>query len=58
MEERINDINKLIGGEISFDTFDPLVFRNMVDSIVVNKRTKLTFKFKVGVQKNIVTTVK
>lgn len=58
MEERINDINKLIDGGISLDTFDPLVFRSMVDSVVVNERTKLTFKFKVGIQKTIVTTVK
>ena len=58
MEERINDINKLIDGGILLDTFDPLVFRSMVDSVVVNERTKLTFKFKVGIQKTIVTTVK
>ena len=58
MEERINDINKLIDGGVSLDSFDSLVFRSMVDSVVVNERTKLTFKFKVGIQKTIVTTVK
>ena len=58
MEERINDINKLIEGGISFETFDPMVFRGMVSSIVVSERTKLTFKFKIGVEKTIITTIK
>ena len=58
MEERIDDINKLIDGEVSLEIFDPVVFRNMVSIIVVNERTKLTFKFKIGVEKTIETTIK
>ena len=58
MEGRINDINKLIDDGILLNTFDPLVFRSMVDSVVINERTRLTFKIKIGVQKTIVTTVK
>lgn len=55
---RINDISKLVDGGISLDAFDPLVFRSVVDSVVINESIRLTFKFKIGVQKTIVVTIK
>ena len=58
MKGRINDISKLIDGGISLDTFVPLVFRSIVDSVIIKERTRLTFKFKIDAQKTIVATIK
>ena len=55
---RINDISKLVDGGISLDTFDPLVFRSIVDLVIIKERTRLTFKFKIDAQKTIVATIK
>ena len=35
------------------DSFNELIFRRLVDSIVINERYKVTFKFKVGIERTV-----
>ena len=35
------------------DSFNELIFRKLVESITINERYKVTFKFKVGIERTV-----
>ena len=40
------------------EEFNEEIFRRLVEEIVVNERTKLTFKFNVGIERTIEASIK
>ena len=37
----------------SMDSFNELIFRRLVESITINERYKVTFKFKIGIERSV-----
>lgn len=56
--KRMTEIEEVLSTLKPTDDFNEIIFRKMVESITVNDRTKLTFKFKVGIEKTIETEIK
>lgn len=50
---RLEEITEAIGNIGSMNSFNELIFRRLVESITVNERYKLTFRFKVGIDRTI-----
>lgn len=48
--KRMTEIEEVLSTLKPTDDFNEIIFRKMVESITVNDRTKLTFKFKVGIE--------
>ena len=53
VKHRLEEITETIGNVGSMDKFNELIFRRLVESITINERYKLTFKFKVGIDRTI-----
>lgn len=53
VKHRLEEITEAIGNVGSMDKFNELIFRRFVESITINERYKLTFKFKVGIDRTI-----
>lgn len=49
----VNKISVVMNNLKVEDEFNPLLFKKLIDEITINDRNKLTFKFRVGVTKNI-----
>lgn len=54
VEEILNTLNALEPTE----EFDDEIFKRLVESVTINDRCKITFKFKVGLERTIETTIK
>ena len=54
IEEILNTLNSLE----STEEFDDEIFKRLVESVTINDRCKITFKFKVGLERTIETTIK
>ena len=54
VEEILNTLNSLEPTE----EFDDEIFKRLVESVTINDRCKITFKFKVGLERTIETTIK
>lgn len=37
----------------SMNSFNELIFRRLVESITINERYKVTFKFKIGIERSV-----
>ena len=53
VEEILNTLNSLEPAE----EFDDEIFKRLVESVTINNRCKITFKFKVGLERNIESTI-
>ena len=53
LSKRVEEILKTLEGLNPTEEFDEEIFRRLIDSIVINDRTKITFKFKVGIERTI-----
>ena len=58
MSRRMEDISKIVDNLKPTDEFDEVTFRQLVESITISERTKITFKFKIGIEKTIEAEVK
>lgn len=56
--KRMSEIESILETLKHSDDFDEYVFRQMVDTITITDRTKITFKFKIGIEKTIEATIK
>lgn len=56
--KRMKDIGEVIDNLKPTKEFDERIFRLLVDGITINERTKLTFKFKIGIEKTIDVAIK
>lgn len=56
--KRVEEILKVLEGLNPTEEFNEEIFRRLVEEIVVNERTKLTFKFKVGIERTIEASIK
>ncbi|UKI49245.1 MAG: hypothetical protein L6U99_10945 [Clostridium sp.] len=52
-KRRLEEITEAIGNIGSMDSFNELIFRRLVESITINERYKVTFKFKVGIERTV-----
>lgn len=53
VKRRLEEITEAIGNIGSMDSFNELIFRRLVESITINERYKVTFKFKVGIERTV-----
>ena len=53
VKKRLEEITEAIGNIGSMESFNELIFRRLVDSVVINERYKVTFKFKVGIERTV-----
>lgn len=58
LNKRVDDISNIINNLKPTEEFDEMIFRNLIESITINERTKITFKFKIGVEKTIEASIK
>ena len=58
VSRKIEEINASLNSIEATDTFDENIFRRLVDTITFNERTKMTFKFKVGIERTIIADIK
>ena len=56
--KRMNDITNIVDNLKPTEEFNEMIFRNLIESITINERTKITFKFKIGVEKTIEASIK
>ena len=56
--KRLSEIESIVNNLSPTEEFDERVFRQMVDTITINDRTKLTFNFKIGISKTIAANIK
>lgn len=53
LSKRVEEILKTLDVLEPTEEFDEEIFRRLIDSMVINDRTKITFKFKVGIERTI-----
>ena len=58
IKQRLNDINYVLDEKKPNKEFDPYLFKKLVDEITINDRSKLTFKFKIGLIRTIIVPIK
>ena len=56
--KRVEEINKALDTIQINDEFNEDLFRRLVESVTINDRCKITFKFKVGIEKTIIANIK
>lgn len=57
-QRRMADISRITESVIQTDRFDEQVFRQLVDSITIAGRTRITFRFKVGIERTVEAEIK
>ena len=55
---RVDEILEVLSAIDPLTTFDEEVFVRIVESITITERTKLKFKFKVGIERDIIVDIK
>lgn len=58
LEKRMEDISKVVDNIKPTDEFNEMLFRNLVENITISKRTRITFKFKLGFERTVEATIK
>lgn len=57
-KRRVNEILKVLDSIDPLTNFDSEIFIRLVESVVITERTKIKFKFKVGIEREVVANVK
>ena len=55
---RVKDILKVLDELNPLEEFDNSLFQRLIDSITITERTKLKFKFKVGIEREVIADIK
>ena len=58
MKIRLDDITKILDGYKPNKEFDSYLFKKLIEEIIINDRNRLTFKFKIGLVRTIIVSIK